>query len=99
MGLRIYYDGLNLALQQGTGIATYTRMLMTYARDSGHRVGAVYAVPTPCRRTRRYVRYPSMILATPPAVRNGSGTGLMPKINFALYSLTLNLFVLKRPVS
>lgn len=47
MGLRIYYDGLNLALQQGTGIATYTRMLMTYARDSGHRVGAVYAVPTP----------------------------------------------------
>lgn len=47
MGLRIYYDGLNLALQHGTGIATYTRMLMNYARDSGHSVGAVYAVPTP----------------------------------------------------
>ena len=47
MGLQIYYDGLNLALQHGTGIATYTRMLMNYARDAGHSVGAVYAVPTP----------------------------------------------------
>jgi glycosyltransferase involved in cell wall biosynthesis len=47
MGLRIYYDGLNLALQHGTGIATYTRMLMNNARDLGHSVSAVYAVPTP----------------------------------------------------
>jgi len=47
MGLRIYYDGLNLALEHGTGIATYTRMLMNHARDSGHSVSAVYAVPAP----------------------------------------------------
>jgi glycosyltransferase involved in cell wall biosynthesis len=47
MGLRIYYDGLNLALQHGTGIATYTRMLMNNARDSGHSVSAVYSVPGP----------------------------------------------------
>src|SRR3984893_7277912 len=47
MGFRIYYDGLNLALQRGTGIATYTRMLMNEARDLGHSVGAVYTVPTP----------------------------------------------------
>ena len=32
MGLRIYYDELNLALQHGTGIATYTRLLMNKAR-------------------------------------------------------------------
>jgi glycosyltransferase involved in cell wall biosynthesis len=47
MGLRIYYDGLNLALQQGTGIATYTRMLMNNARDLGHSVSAVYSVSAP----------------------------------------------------
>jgi hypothetical protein len=47
MGLRIYYDGLNLALQRGTGIATYTRMLMNNARELGHSVSAVYSVPIP----------------------------------------------------
>jgi glycosyltransferase involved in cell wall biosynthesis len=47
MGLRIYYDGLNLALQRGTGIATYTRLLMNKARDLGHSVSAVYSVPIP----------------------------------------------------
>jgi glycosyltransferase involved in cell wall biosynthesis len=47
MGLRIYYDGLNLALQRGTGIATYTRLLMSKARDLGHSVSAVYSVPVP----------------------------------------------------
>jgi glycosyltransferase involved in cell wall biosynthesis len=47
MGLRIYYDGFNLALQHGTGIATYTRMLMNNARDLGHSVSAVYSVSAP----------------------------------------------------
>jgi glycosyltransferase involved in cell wall biosynthesis len=47
MGPRIYYDGLNLALERGTGIATYTRMLMNNARELGYSVSAVYAVPTP----------------------------------------------------
>ena len=43
MGHRIYYDGLNLALPQGTGIATYTRVLARVARDLGHEVGIVYS--------------------------------------------------------
>ena len=39
---RIIYDGLNLALTRGTGVATYTRMLTRFARDLGHEVGVVY---------------------------------------------------------
>ncbi|MBV9860678.1 MAG: glycosyltransferase family 4 protein [Alphaproteobacteria bacterium] len=39
---RIFYDGLNVPLAQGTGIATYTRMLTTMARDIGYEVGIVY---------------------------------------------------------
>ena len=40
---RIIYDGLNLTLGQGTGIATYTRMLTRIARKLGYDVGVVYA--------------------------------------------------------
>jgi len=40
---RIIYDGLNLTLGQGTGIATYTRMLTRIARNLGYDVGVVYA--------------------------------------------------------
>jgi glycosyltransferase involved in cell wall biosynthesis len=43
MPLRIIFDGLNLALAQGTGIATYTRMLTRTAQDLGHEVGVVYS--------------------------------------------------------
>ena len=42
---RIIFDGLNLSLAQGTGIATYTRMLTRVARDLGHDVGVVYSTP------------------------------------------------------
>jgi glycosyltransferase involved in cell wall biosynthesis len=42
---RIIYDGLNLALAEGTGIATYTRMLVQVVRELGHDVGVVYGVP------------------------------------------------------
>ena len=31
MSRRIFYDGLNLSLEHGTGIATYTRMLARIA--------------------------------------------------------------------
>ena len=45
---RIIFDGLNLSLTQGTGIATYTRMLTKVARELGHEVGIVYSlVQTP----------------------------------------------------
>jgi glycosyltransferase involved in cell wall biosynthesis len=45
MSRRIFYDGLNLSLEHGTGIATYTRMLARIARDLGFEVGAVYSSP------------------------------------------------------
>jgi glycosyltransferase involved in cell wall biosynthesis len=42
---RIIYDGLNLALEEGTGVATYARMLTQVARDIGYDVGVVYGSP------------------------------------------------------
>lgn len=42
---RIIYDGLNLALTQGTGIATYARVLAHVAHDIGYDVGVVYSSP------------------------------------------------------
>ena len=44
---RIVYDGLNLALGQGTGIAVYTRVLIHIARSLGYDIGVVYGVPLP----------------------------------------------------
>jgi glycosyltransferase involved in cell wall biosynthesis len=41
------YDGLNLALGQGTGIAVYTRVLIQTARSLGYDIGVVYGVPLP----------------------------------------------------
>ncbi|HEY1432654.1 MAG TPA: glycosyltransferase family 1 protein, partial [Stellaceae bacterium] len=47
---RIIFDGLNLSLTRGTGIATYTRMLTRAAHDLGHEVGVVYSTPfTPAK--------------------------------------------------
>lgn len=45
MGRRIYFDGLNLSLEHGTGIATYTRVLANVVRDLGFEVGVVYSSP------------------------------------------------------
>jgi glycosyltransferase involved in cell wall biosynthesis len=45
MGRRIYFDGLNLSLEHGTGIATYTRVLAGLVRDIGFEVGVVYSSP------------------------------------------------------
>jgi glycosyltransferase involved in cell wall biosynthesis len=45
MSRRIYFDGLNLSLERGTGIATYTRMLAQVVRDLGYEVGVVYSSP------------------------------------------------------
>ncbi len=39
---RIIYDGLNLTLDQGTGIAAYTRLLTHIARSLRYDVGVVY---------------------------------------------------------
>ena len=45
MSRRIFFDGLNLALPHGTGIATYTRVLANIARELGYEVGVVYGTP------------------------------------------------------
>ena len=45
MSRRIFFDGLNLSLEHGTGIATYTRMLAQVARELGYEVGVVYSSP------------------------------------------------------
>jgi len=39
---RIYIDGYNLSLQQGTGVATYARNLSFSLRDLGAEVGVLY---------------------------------------------------------
>ena len=43
MAGRIFYDGLNLSLTQGTGVATYTRVLTKVVRELGYEIGIVYA--------------------------------------------------------
>jgi glycosyltransferase involved in cell wall biosynthesis len=45
MPYRIVFDGLNLALEEGTGVATYARTLSRVARDLGHEIGVVYGSP------------------------------------------------------
>ena len=57
MSRRIFFDGLNLALERGTGIATYTRMLTALAREAGDEVGLVYASPRRPLRDKRLRRY------------------------------------------
>jgi glycosyltransferase involved in cell wall biosynthesis len=43
MSYRILYDGHNLGLRRGTGIAMYTRALVHLARDLGHRTGILFS--------------------------------------------------------
>src|SRR5215469_9098405 len=41
----IIFDGFNLALEEGTGVATYARVLTKIARELGHKVGIIYGSP------------------------------------------------------
>ena len=41
----ILYDGLNLSLKKGTGVATYTRSLMATAQSLGYLTGVVHGIP------------------------------------------------------
>ena len=43
---RIYIDGFNLSLEQGTGVATYSRNLSFALRDLGAEVGVLYGTST-----------------------------------------------------
>jgi glycosyltransferase involved in cell wall biosynthesis len=42
---QIIFDGFNLALEEGTGVATYARMLTKVAHELGHKVGVIYGSP------------------------------------------------------
>ncbi|MFB9948275.1 glycosyltransferase family 4 protein [Rhizobium puerariae] len=44
MSRTILYDGLNLSLKKGTGVATYARSLLTTARALGYHTGVVYGI-------------------------------------------------------
>ncbi|NLR97980.1 glycosyltransferase family 4 protein [Rhizobium sp. P38BS-XIX] len=44
MSRTILYDGLNLSLKKGTGVATYTRGLMSTARSLGYETGVVHGI-------------------------------------------------------
>jgi glycosyltransferase involved in cell wall biosynthesis len=41
----IIFDGFNLALEEGTGVATYARVLIRVAHGLGHKVGIIYGSP------------------------------------------------------
>ena len=43
--MRIMIDGMNLALEQGTGVATYSKNLSYCLRHKGHEVTALYGKP------------------------------------------------------
>lgn len=38
----IYFDGMNLGILRGTGVATYTRVLANLTQGMGHRTGILY---------------------------------------------------------
>ncbi len=52
MGRRIFYDGLNLALPRGTGIATYTRVLAGMAHELGYEIGVFFSGKSPPSKDR-----------------------------------------------
>lgn len=53
---RIYIDGFNLSLEQGTGVATYARNLSFALRDLGAEVGVLYGAPTSTTRANSLMR-------------------------------------------
>jgi glycosyltransferase involved in cell wall biosynthesis len=42
---KVIFDGFNLALEEGTGVATYARMVIKVAHELGHKVGVIYGPP------------------------------------------------------
>jgi glycosyltransferase involved in cell wall biosynthesis len=41
----VIFDGFNLALEEGTGVATYARVLTRVAHELGHKIGIIYSSP------------------------------------------------------
>ncbi|MFZ4411350.1 MAG: glycosyltransferase family 1 protein, partial [Paracraurococcus sp.] len=66
---RLFLDGFNLALDQGTGVATYARNLSIAMGQLGHRVGVLYgtrAAPSTNRLLREIAFFDERV-GTPPA--------------------------------
>jgi glycosyltransferase involved in cell wall biosynthesis len=59
MTSRLFIDGFNLSLEQGTGITTYGRMLARVAGMLGYEVGVVYGAPRaiPANRQMREIGF------------------------------------------
>ncbi len=53
---RIYIDGFNLSLEQGTGVATYARNLSFALRDIGAEVGVLYGTSAPTTSSNTMMR-------------------------------------------
>src|SRR5215471_17821608 len=91
MSKRILFDGLNLALKRGTGIAVYTRVLVHLTRELGHRAGILFSRKSglPREELDREVAFfdaelaPSMMSKLRAAVSIGSyistATGIHPQ--------------------
>ena len=43
MAKRIFFDGLNLGLRHGTGVATYTRVLVRLCKELGYENGVLHS--------------------------------------------------------
>ena len=52
MARSVFYDGLNLALATGTGVATYTRGLIKTSRRLGYQSAVIHSQPVVCRVIR-----------------------------------------------
>lgn len=44
MPKKVYFDGMNLGIKRGTGVATYTRVLANLTRGLGYSTGILYAM-------------------------------------------------------
>ncbi len=79
MPKQIFYDGLNLSLKKGTGIATYTRVLVGLARDLGYKSGVLYSRPSAMPRdelAREVAFFDADVVRTlPPPLRWIAGLG------------------------
>ena len=56
---RVFLDGFNLALDQGTGVATYARNLSIAMGQLGHQVGVLYGTRSAPSTNRLIARSPS----------------------------------------
>lgn len=66
---RIYIDGFNLALEQGTGVATYARNLSFALRDLGAEVGVLYGTSATTTSANSLMRE---IAFFDPSIKNSS---------------------------